>query len=237
MFGQNEIIKIDNQASGYYLNVNSIFDTLQGEGPYSGQRALFIRLQGCNLKCWFCDTEFETGTCEHIEELLPRVLASPCELVVITGGEPMAQNIVPLIEKIMMQTSKVVQIETSGSCCPPDYPALTKSWEPKIHTVISPKTGRLNKLYADLPLATVWYKYVVNAIDGVGKDGLPISSTQIRGKENILARPPEGSANGNVYVSPCDEQAGNANMDFAVMLAKEYGYRLSLQVHKIIGVP
>ena len=54
-----KILKIE-QHSGDFLDIQEIFPTLQGEGPFVGQGAIFIRLGGCNLKCNFCDTEFDS---------------------------------------------------------------------------------------------------------------------------------------------------------------------------------
>ena len=61
MFGTNPSRKqvLDD---GQELWVQEVFYTLQGEGPFSGQPALFIRLAGCNLRCFWCDTEFESST-------------------------------------------------------------------------------------------------------------------------------------------------------------------------------
>jgi organic radical activating enzyme len=63
MFGTNEIIgkKYFKSAPADSLFVTSMFFTLQGEGPYAGMPALFIRLAKCNLKCNFCDTYFDDG--------------------------------------------------------------------------------------------------------------------------------------------------------------------------------
>lgn len=63
MFGTNEIIgkKFFKEAPAESLFITSMFFTLQGEGPYNGQPALFIRLTKCNLACSFCDTFFDAG--------------------------------------------------------------------------------------------------------------------------------------------------------------------------------
>jgi organic radical activating enzyme len=63
MFGTNEIVgkKYFADAPADSLFVTSMFFTLQGEGPYSGMPALFIRLAKCNLDCSFCDTFFDDG--------------------------------------------------------------------------------------------------------------------------------------------------------------------------------
>ena len=70
MFGKNEIVgqKYFDKA-GDKLFVTSVFYTLQGEGPYRGEPAVFVRLAKCNLDCSFCDTFFDDGDWFTVEEL------------------------------------------------------------------------------------------------------------------------------------------------------------------------
>jgi organic radical activating enzyme len=74
MFGHNEIVgqKYFDQA-GEKLFVTSIFYTLQGEGPYRGEPAVFVRLAKCNLNCSFCDTFFDDGDWLTIQEIDARI--------------------------------------------------------------------------------------------------------------------------------------------------------------------
>jgi 7-carboxy-7-deazaguanine synthase len=71
MFGTNEIIgkKYFKDAPADSLFVTSMFFTLQGEGPFAGQAALFIRLAKCNLDCSFCDTFFDDGDWMTFEQI------------------------------------------------------------------------------------------------------------------------------------------------------------------------
>ena len=73
MFGKNKILKPEIH-DGNNLDVQEIFPTLQGEGPYAGWPAVFIRLGGCNLACDFCDTEFETYQNISLIKILEEVL-------------------------------------------------------------------------------------------------------------------------------------------------------------------
>lgn len=72
MFGRNP--KLPQEfTDGKVLKVHSIFYTIQGEGPYSGRTAVFIRLSGCNLACSFCDTEFDLYESLELEQILDKV--------------------------------------------------------------------------------------------------------------------------------------------------------------------
>lgn len=79
MFGANEIVgkKYFDKAAPDQLFVTSMFMTLQGEGPYRGEPAFFIRLAKCNLNCSFCDTFFDDGdwlTFDEIDERIEKAI-------------------------------------------------------------------------------------------------------------------------------------------------------------------
>lgn len=137
MFGRNEIVgkKYFNNA-GDKLYITSMFYTLQGEGPYRGEPAFFIRFSKCNLACSFCDTYFDSGDWLTIDEIEQRIEKQITEhfkgqvpewakhneeldqrkniVLVITGGEPMLQdNIVPFLNR-MNKIFKHTQIESNG---------------------------------------------------------------------------------------------------------------------------
>ena len=239
MLGRNKITPPTYNGRGGRINVHSMFDTIQGEGPFVGQRAYFIRLAGCNLKCYFCDTEFDKDRLgwKEPEEIAVQI-PTDCSLVVITGGEPMAQDIGGLISLLICEYEHKVQIETAGTCCPPKFfDTLYYDYiQGSLHFVISPKTGMIATEL--LRFDNLYFKYVINAVDDVDiNDGLPVHSTQIKGKGKRLFRPVDGSP---VYVSPCwdeyDPEITQANTNLCIELVKKYRYRLSLQTHKFIGV-
>jgi organic radical activating enzyme len=229
MFGKN-LVRKQVVDDGTQLWVQEVFYTLQGEGPFSGHPALFIRLAGCNLRCFWCDTEFESSEWSPtLDELLSRVeqlRPAACDLVVITGGEPLRQTITPLVNRLLAQGLRV-QIETAGTLWVelPEHERLT--------IVCSPKTPHLN---ARLERRITAYKYVLAAGE-IETDGLPMRSTQVRDEEARIARPLPGST---VYVMPRDDQdqkSNAANLAACVEVSKRHGYRLTLQTHKLAGLP
>ena len=96
------------------LPVMEAFYTIQGEGYHQGKAAYFIRLGGCNLACDFCDTEFERFAPMAVAEIVARAREEALPLAVITGGEPLRQNIAPLCEALL-HAGMQVQIETNGT--------------------------------------------------------------------------------------------------------------------------
>jgi 7-carboxy-7-deazaguanine synthase len=216
---------------GLSLWVQEVFFTLQGEGPFSGQPALFVRLAGCNLRCYWCDTEFESSTERpSLAELLDRIARlrpASCSLVVITGGEPFRQNIAPLVSELLAAGLRV-QLETSGSLWVelPD--------DPRLSIVCSPKTARLHPALA--PRITA-YKYVLAAGETDESDGLPVTSTQSPRAQCHIARPPSAAA---VFVMPRDDgdaERNRENLAACSAVALKFGYTLTLQTHKLLNLP
>jgi 7-carboxy-7-deazaguanine synthase len=98
------------------LIVNEIFHSIQGESTLAGRPCVFIRLTGCDLRCSWCDTEyaFYEGTKRAIDDIVREALSHDCDLVEITGGEPLLQpNVHDLIAQLLGY-GKTVMIETGG---------------------------------------------------------------------------------------------------------------------------
>ena len=154
MFGLNEIVgkAFFKDAKPNELLVTSRFFTLQGEGPYRGHPAYFIRLAKCNLACSFCDTYFDKGEWYDFDTLLSdadKVIAeffakrnldtpawakeTPRNMVlVITGGEPSLQNNLSAFLQTAQKYFKQTQIESNGISILADLPSSTT-------LVVSPK--------------------------------------------------------------------------------------------------
>jgi len=91
-----------------------LFWTFQGEGAHWGRRALFVRLPYCNLKCTWCDTEFNTFL-EYEESYLEKyALGEPSKFAVITGGEPMMNKQTPRIIEQLKKLGFEIACETNG---------------------------------------------------------------------------------------------------------------------------
>lgn len=205
-------------GDGSMLDVVELFPTLQGEGPFVGQPAVFLRLGGCNLACSFCDTEFETFAPQSLAALCAAIATyHAIGLVVITGGEPLRQPIGALCERLLAM-GKRVQIETNGT--------LWRDIPLEVDVVCSPKAsnGQYHPLRPDVLARASALKFIISAHDTV------YSSVPELGQ----------SAHGMpIYVQPMDEQdeaKNRANRSYAVALCLEHGYRLSLQTHKILGI-
>jgi organic radical activating enzyme len=241
MYGKNEVFGVDHRADGT-LRVNSMFYTLQGEGPDAGRPAIFLRLSRCNLRCWFCDTEFSSGVDREVVELADEIKAQAkehgCTLVVITGGEPLLQNIIPLV-KLLNQAKIGCSVETAGTVWLDGIEELFASfrdWKGNL-IVCSPKTPKLNERLVGYIGAL---KYIVRKGE-VAEDGLPTMSTQLPGEASLIYRaPPIIKGTIPIYLQPCDEgddEINAVNERLAAELCMTHGYRLSIQLHKIVGLP
>lgn len=235
------------KADGHTLAVNSIFYTIQGEGPFAGSPAVFVRLAGCNLQCPMCDTEYTKRRVITVDEIVVQILSTWTggkvaaygaerhhldPIVVITGGEPFRQNVSELVNTLLGLDVRV-QIETNGTL-PPSPGMDLKNGDLTI--VCSPKTGKINPKLAEHVQA---FKYVATADSlAISTDGLPTHALLHPTGNKGLARPPQGWE-GLVYLQPADEQdeaLNKANTQAVVASCLRNGYRLCLQMHKIVGV-
>lgn len=211
-------------GDGQVLEVKSVFATLQGEGPYAGVPSVFIRLGGCNLACTFCDTEFEDYTSVALADLLNDVVAKAMNkgkrvrhLIVITGGEPLRQNITPLCEALIADDF-MIQIETNGT--------LFQSLPHEVDIVCSPKnTGKgYFPVREDLLSRISALKFIISAQDT---------------RYGYVPELGQTEHDIPVYVQPMDEYddvKSLENTKLALKLCIEQGYYLSLQKHKILGI-
>lgn len=221
------------------LQVHSIFHTIQGEGPFTGTPAVFVRLAGCNLQCPGCDTDYtSTRTEMTAASITEQVLdmAGTAKLVVITGGEPFRQNLYELIQKLCSRHF-TVQVETNGTMEPTEdilwwRTPMAGSRSGACFIVCSPKTGSVHPVVYEKACA---FKYVGRAGELEPSDGLPIRALDHSAKPR-LARPRLGA---KVYLQPMDEQdekLNQENLAACVQSCLVHGYTLCLQTHKLLGL-
>lgn len=234
---QQPIEKLDRTSDS--LDVHSIFLTIQGEGPFCGHSAVFIRLAGCNLQCPKCDTDYTKGRSRmDVPYILSQVKSKQPNpnLVVITGGEPFRQDSTYLVRSLIAN-GYIVQIETNGTIAldPQLYEFVRKDLSLRygLFIIVSPKTGKINEsLYPHIAA----YKYVAHYRD-IDEDGLPRYALGHTAHPR-LARPHDGYM-GPVYLQPCDSKdkvANKKNLRACIESVMKFGYILQLQTHKIIGV-
>lgn len=142
------------------LEVTEIFHSLQGEGPFSGQPAVFVRLSGCiEPLCPWCDTMYACGTGYSMSlDTAYRTIASfDTKLIVITGGEPFLQwhDGLKQLEKRLLDQGYRVQYETSGKI---EIPGDTKGF-----SVCSPKFLDSRWVFDEINLVRAQvFKFVVD---------------------------------------------------------------------------
>jgi 7-carboxy-7-deazaguanine synthase len=125
------------------LRVSEIFHSLQGETTASGVPATFVRLTGCPLRCRYCDTTYAFHGGEWLErdQVLARVAERDYRLVVVTGGEPLAQPAVHDLMTALCDSGREVYLETSGALSVADVdPRVVKILDLK-----SPASGECDR--------------------------------------------------------------------------------------------
>lgn len=233
MYGNNPVRKQHLNEEGN-LWVQEIFATLQGEGTHAGTPSIFVRLAGCNLRCTFCDTQFETAFAEEenfrsVENVCKEINAlnveSPgCTNIVVTGGEPFRQNFVPLASRLL-ELGFTIEIETAGTLWIEEFCHIANN----CHVTVSPKTPKINPY---IERAANAYKFVVSVENCPSGECLaPLSA---------VGKPlPMPKFSQQVFIQPMDVDdpiIRGRNIDTAVRLVKQTGWRLSVQIHKMIGV-
>ncbi len=130
------------------LRVNETFLSVQGEGSAIGAPTFFIRLDGCPLRCAWCDTPYALAGTAGVETTPEQLVArsAGAQRIVITGGEPLAQDIGPLTASL---AGRHITVETSGTIFA-DLPVVALfSISPKVGSSgYTPKPATLRKFCA-----------------------------------------------------------------------------------------
>ena len=144
------------------IKVSEIFTSFQGEGPYIGTPATFLRLYGCNLNCPWCDTDISTYEMLSVDDvaeiLMTQMEFNNINLLVITGGEPTLQmeEIKRLIKELPEDIK--IQLETNGSIF---------EYLPEIEYVISPKEDKEKVFEKYYEYENVFFKFVITCEEDI----------------------------------------------------------------------
>jgi organic radical activating enzyme len=199
-----------------YLVKEMFGPTLQGEGAHAGRPCVFLRFAGCNLACVWCDTDFRPEGAARLEAgaIAARLLeldVHRSRLVVVTGGEPAMQWDAPLAAALKDAGFRT-HMETNGTralAAPVDW--LTCSPKPQFH-----KNGETLLL------------------GGADECKLVVDETV---DDQALVRY-EALAFGCYFLQPCMDDRYPEHLARALELTQRHPrWRLSLQIHKILGLP
>lgn len=190
--------------------INDIFWTFQGEGANAGRRSLFIRLPKCNLRCSWCDTEFDSFKKMSLEELNDFIDKEQARFAVITGGEPLMNRQTKEIVAILKSAGFIVACETNGT-----WPYV----EGIDFVTCSPKKDAGYEVHQDLFDYVNEFKYVVDTDFDF----------------SILDR--HDTSDGKRYsLSPEFNDMLGSVAKIETYIAKNPAWRLNLQTHKWIGI-
>lgn len=217
--------------------VNEIFETIQGEGSYTGCPAIFIRLQGCPVGCAWCDTKhtwavdpelqipladtlLKTSDSEGWSKVDAGAILAECQRqgyqarhVVITGGEPCLYDLNPLCQ-LLHQHGYSTQIETSGTFA---IQAPAETW-----VTVSPKVNMKGG-----------YEVLTSALERADELKHPVGRERdIEELLLLLQRLP--ASDKLVYLQPISQKAKATRL--AIEQCKKHNWRLSVQVHKYLGI-
>lgn len=230
------------------LDVIDIFPTIQGEGPFSGHPAIFVRLAGCNLQCPNCDTVY-TGPERRMmtaEEVMKEIFSKTKghRLIVVTGGEPFRQGVALLKFVSVALKNFNIQFETNGTINPPQEiltPNIPLGPRGPVTFVISPK-AKIAHGFRDSPHKDNQYiKYIVSEKSEIGPYGIPTKALDGPHRlDTVEELQYDGYRLSQIYLQPEETKfpiQNEYNTDLCVRLCQEQGYKLSIQIHKLIGVP
>jgi 7-carboxy-7-deazaguanine synthase len=141
------------------LQLAEIFYSLQGEGTWTGTPAVFVRLAGCNLSCSFCDTDYALKFFASVDEVVTRVRneGGDCPMVILTGGEPLAQRESRALIDALRADGRRVHIESNGTLATelPDDIWLTVSPKERLAPAMAQRANEA-KLIVDGRVPEEW---------------------------------------------------------------------------------
>jgi len=208
--------------------IKEVFPTLQGEGAQAGTPAVFLRFSGCNLGydvCPWCDTDWvKPSVTPDLPGVLELVRRAALEgfgrdgdglLLVATGGEPSLQLDRPLADALRQRGYRI-SMESNGSRAVDRTLVDWLTVSPKQRDFVQKEGDELKLLFT-----------------GAGAPGITPDVESVR-------RIAEGTRFGHYFLQPIDlPEAGGPNYEEAVRAVMELGppWRLSVQTHKVMGIP
>jgi 7-carboxy-7-deazaguanine synthase len=190
-----------------------IFHSVQGEGHRTGIPHVFIRFGKCNLKCEWCDTDFETYSTMNAIDVLSEVMKFECKNIIFTGGEPMLNDLWPL-HRLLKSRGYSLSIESNGTI---EIPEGLVDW-----ITISPK----DQLYPNTSIKQ--------------RVGNELKCVYVGQNLSMYDELKHGFD--HLYLQPCYmeqesiEWNGKNFRDTEDIVKKNSQWRLSLQTHKWMGV-
>ncbi len=190
------------------LQLAEIFYSIQGEGTWAGTPAVFVRLAGCNLACSFCDTDYALKFFASVKDVVRMVGAAggDCPMVILTGGEPLAQTLTAELIAALRSDGRRVHIESNGTL----YAELPSD----VWLCVSPKERVDPRMAARANEAKL-------IVDGrVPEEHLPLFA----GKATILLQP-EGNKPANIEVALAYAKAHPQRFRLSLQTHKFIGVR------------
>ena len=207
------------------LIVNEIFHSIQGESTHAGKPCVFVRLTACDLRCSWCDTPyaFHEGRKMSLEAVLEEVERFTCDVVEVTGGEPLLQKEVYPLMQALVDRGKTVLVETGGHRSVAGVPAGVI----KVMDIKCPGSGEAHRMdWANLDLlgADDEVKFVI-------KDRADYEYAR-----DVLSRHALTSKVSAILFSPVHGVLDSRTLSEWV-LADRLPVRVQLQLHKYIWDP
>jgi organic radical activating enzyme len=190
------------------IGLAEIFYSVQGEGAWTGTPAVFVRLAGCNLACTFCDTDYALRSLASVDDIVARVRESggDCPMVILTGGEPLAQTETPALIAALRADGRRVHIESNGTIdvvLPADV-WLTVSPKERLHPAMAARADEA-KLIVDGRVPEEWL------------DAFPAATP--------IALQPEGNKPANVQLAVAAAKSRPARLRLSLQTHKFIGVR------------
>lgn len=220
-------------TSHHILDVSEIFSSVQGEGRNSGIPATFLRLQGCNLRCSWCDTKY-TWSAQSVGLSLPTPAVAKeirnhvAPIVVVTGGEPLLQQ--PALRELMglLGNERYFHLETNGTI--ELDPRLDFAW-----VTVSPKppSYEIHPCFADFSRPHMRELKVV--IDSAEAMDAAIALSSVYFWAHVSLQPVSNSPVWTQHIlgriGALDRDGHDRNLYFS-----PGRFRLSMQLHKLLNV-